>query len=266
MMKQEFVTRLEHAALVAIDLETTGLSPVKHQIVEIGAVKYEGEKCTYFNELIRQKEPLPAFITELTHITDSMVGNAKDLDTVMLEFDAFLGKKDFVLIAHNARFDFSFLQVNAMRMKKQNMVMENWCRDHIWAIDTLALSKKLRGDLPKHNLASMLAAYGLVNNEAHRAMADAKACYELYRCMKQKMYADHPEVFCPKQMAYKEKKTSAATAKQKKDLQELIKYHKIVLSVLEEEEEFTWDTLTKSQASRLLEKLRSFGKNGHHRS
>lgn len=255
--------------LIAVDLETTGLHPSEDHILEIGAVKYAGGQETVFQSLIRQQQPLPEFITDLTHITDSMVQSARPFEEVFTQFDAFLGEEAFVLIAHNIRFDFAFLQVSAMRLKKRGIVMENWFRRPIRGVDTLFLARKLRRDLSRHNLACMLAAYGLTNETPHRAAADARACYELYRCMEQQLKGEVPDAFCPKQLGYREKKHSPATAKQKKDLQELLKYHKMDLSVLERKsptageetsngrrEPLTWDTLTKSEASRLIEKLR----------
>lgn len=259
--------------LIAVDLETTGLHPSEDHILEIGAVKYAGGQETVFQGLIRQQQPLPEFITDLTHITDSMVQSARQLEEVFAQFDAFLGEEAFVLIAHNIRFDFAFLQVSAMRLKKRGIVMKNWFRRPVYGIDTLSLARKLRGDLSHHNLACMLEAYGLTNEAPHRAAADARACYGLYRCMEQQFKGKVPDAFRPKQLGYREKKISPATAKQKKDLQELLKYHKMVLSVLERKsptagkeafdgrrEVFTWDTLTKSEASRLIEKLRVPGR------
>ena len=96
---------------VVFDLETTGFSPIKDKIIEIGAVKVERGKITErFSTFVNPKVPIPFQITQLTSITDQMVMDAPDIETVLPKFLAFVG--DAVLVAHNASFDVGFIEQN----------------------------------------------------------------------------------------------------------------------------------------------------------
>ena len=96
---------------VVFDLETTGFSPIKDKIIEIGAVKVEQGKITdRFSAFVNPKIPIPYQITQLTSITDQMVIDAPDIETVLPQFLEFIG--DAALVAHNASFDVSFIEQN----------------------------------------------------------------------------------------------------------------------------------------------------------
>lgn len=100
---------------LALDIETTGLSPEKNRIIEIGAVKYRnGQAAGEFSCLVKICQPLPAKITELTGITEEMLSHGQDERTAVTEFLAF-AKDDPILLGHNIGFDYSFLKVAALR-------------------------------------------------------------------------------------------------------------------------------------------------------
>ena len=88
---------------VVFDLETTGFSSVKDKIIEIGAVKVvEGRITERFSTFVNPKRPIPFEITQLTGISDQMVMDAPDIESVLPDFMEFVG--DAVLVAHNAGF------------------------------------------------------------------------------------------------------------------------------------------------------------------
>ena len=96
---------------VVFDLETTGFSPVKDKIIEIGAVKVEEGKITdKFSTFVNPKVPIPFEITRLTSITDEMVMNAPTIEEVLPEFLEFIDGA--ALVAHNAGFDVGFIAVS----------------------------------------------------------------------------------------------------------------------------------------------------------
>ncbi len=100
--------RLECASFAVFDLETTGLRPGADRILEIGAVRVSelalGER---FQTLVNPGAPLPPAITALTGISGADVLRAPRTEQAVRRFLAFAG--DAVLVAHNARFDVSFL-------------------------------------------------------------------------------------------------------------------------------------------------------------
>ena len=93
---------------VVFDLETTGFSSAKDKIIEIGAVKVEnGEITDKYSTFVNPKIPIPFRITQLTSITDEMVMESPEIETILPQFLKFVG--DAVLVAHNASFDVSFI-------------------------------------------------------------------------------------------------------------------------------------------------------------
>lgn len=223
---------------VALDIETTGLRPEQDEIIEIGAVRYrEGVPVETYSSLIKPKTMISTRITEITGITNEMVKNERPCEEVLPEFLAFVGNED--IIGHNVRFDYSFLKAHAYKQKKG---FDNK------AIDTLYLAKKLHTDLESRALGAMCLHYGIVNEHAHRAYDDAKACAELYEKMYNQFGVINPELFLAKTIIYKVKKEESITNRQKFYLNDLMKYHKINL-------EMSVDSLTKSDASRLIDKI-----------
>ncbi|MCL2323746.1 MAG: exonuclease domain-containing protein, partial [Oscillospiraceae bacterium] len=121
---------------VAFDIETTGFSPEKDTIIEIGAVKIkDGEIVDSFSKLINPHRKLPSKIVEITNITDDMLEGKESIEDVLPAFIRFC--RDANLVAHNASFDISFININC---KRQGL-------DHDFTvIDTLQLSRMLYTD------------------------------------------------------------------------------------------------------------------------
>lgn len=93
---------------VVFDLETTGLSPKKAEIIEIGAVRVNCGKITEkFQTYVKPYGHIPQMITELTGITEAMTKDAPCIEDALPEFLSFIG--DDVLFAHNSSFDCRFI-------------------------------------------------------------------------------------------------------------------------------------------------------------
>ncbi|MFU0828644.1 MAG: Exonuclease domain-containing protein [Lachnoclostridium sp.] len=223
---------------VCFDVETTGLSPVKDKIIEIGALKVKNGKIVEkFEEFINPQIELPERIVALTHITDDMLKNAETEEKVVGRFLDFVG--DNIIMGHNIGFDYSFVKTAAVKCKRNF--------DNL-GIDTLELSRVLLPDMESKSLESMCRHYNIINQNAHRAYDDAKATALLYVSLSNEFFSLKPEVFKPKPLYYKVRKINPITTKQKNYLLDLIKYHKIenIQSV---------DTLTQSEASRIIDKI-----------
>lgn len=169
----EMVSKLKNQNFIVFDLETTALKPDINygKIIEIGAVKIkDGEIIDRFSTFINPGMKIPKKIVELTHITDEMVSNSPDIWTSVRNFNDFI-EDGYVLVAHNARFDVSFL---AYWLSKMGLFY-----DADAYICTMVLDKILNPNAINHKLCTCIQKYGIVNNAAHRAVDDAEATAKL---------------------------------------------------------------------------------------
>lgn len=228
---------------IAVDLETTGLSPVENEILEIGAVFVEnGKIINTFSELVKPTVKIPPRITEITGIYDNMVADKSPISEVLEQFLVFAG--DRPLLGHNLKFDYSFLKVSAEGLGK---------KIYPFGMDTLKIAKQVLPDLSSRSLASLCEYYQVENRRAHRAYEDAEATVKIFEKMKAQFCTTFPEVFKPVEMQYKIKKQEPITIKQKKYLLDLLKYHKIKIETVLDKNTASIDELTKSRASKIID-------------
>ena len=158
----ELGTPLADVTFVVVDLETTGGSPAGAHITEIGAVKVRGgEVLGEFQTLVNPAEPIPAFISVLTGITDQMVADAPRIDSVLPAFLEFA--RDTVLVAHNAPFDMSFLKAAAA------LTAREWPRFTV--VDTAHLARQLvtKDEARDRKLGTLARLFGAATTPDHRA-------------------------------------------------------------------------------------------------
>ena len=222
---------------VALDLETTGLSPEKCYILEIGALKVAGGQVTdTYETFVQCPVPIEPRIQELTGITDEMVSNGLTEREALEQLLAFCG--DYMLLGHNIRFDYSFIKAAAMR---QGFEYE------AEAIDTLKLARTLLPDVQKKNLEYLCEYYKIHTSTSHRALEDARAAMELYKCLMREERAS-ADISQGEQMFYSVAKTEPITKAQKGYLSDLLKYHRLELGR-------DMETMTKSEASRKIDEI-----------
>lgn len=162
------LTKDKEVNFVAIDVETTGLSPVYNELIEISAIKYEkAKKKDTFSTLIKPKKEISDTITNITGITNEMVKNAPNIEQVMPKLIDFIG--EYPIVAHNANFDYSFLQNNSQKSFSKNKV-----------IDTVAISRKMLPSLPNHKLNTVSKYIGIEEDGFHRAEFDCECCAKIY--------------------------------------------------------------------------------------
>ena len=162
---------LEDATYVVVDLETTGLRPGSSQICEIGAVKIVAfEIVDEFETLVDPRVPLGRAISALTGLTDRQLRGAPQPPEAVRRFLSFAG--DAVLVAHNARFDLSFLDRETERLTGSRLAAP--------VIDTVALARRvLAGRTPRASLAQLSYFFGTSVQPCHRALPDAQATAEV---------------------------------------------------------------------------------------
>ena len=159
------------------DVETTGFNAGgEDSIIEIGAVLLQnGKIINTFDELINPGKKLSSKIIEITNITDEMLKDKDNEENAVKRFKEWF--KDSVLVAHNATFDMSFLEMACQKYglgEVKNAV-----------IDTLELSRVLDSDQSRHSLSALVRRYEIDfnENEHHRADYDASATAKILRLM-----------------------------------------------------------------------------------
>jgi DNA polymerase-3 subunit epsilon len=159
---------------VVFDTETTGLSPLVDNLIEIAAVKWmpteNGGELSYFSELINPLVPIPENTILIHGITDDMVSESRTISQVLPEFLDFVGPAP--LVAHNSRFDMGFVMVSA---GKYNLSVGNkavYC--------TCQMAKRLVRDISSHKLILLCEYFDITLENHHRALDDAKACFDLF--------------------------------------------------------------------------------------
>ena len=223
---------------VALDVETTGLSPARDRLLEIGAALIrEGKLCRTYETLINIKIPVPQKIQELTGITDAMARKGKEMGTALRELTEFC--EDLPILGHNVQFDFGFVKQAAA---DHGLMFEKE------ALDTLKISRTVLPKLPSRSLQALCSYYQIDSGSAHRALDDALSAHQLLWKLWENFGARQPEAFVLHRLTYEPKKSSPITKSQKGYLKDLLKYHKIELDICIED-------LTKSEASRTIDQI-----------
>ena len=151
---------------VALDLETTGLDSDRHQILEIGAVRFRGDEVIEtYQTLVNPGVPIPEFIQRLTHITPQQVKRAPFFSSVASEIEEFLGADP--IIGHNIQFDIGFLANNGVPLSNPSY-------------DTWDLASVFLPASRQYSLKYLSTFFQVEHNDAHRALADAMATKNVY--------------------------------------------------------------------------------------
>ena len=159
--------------LVSLDLETTGLSPGKDKIIEIGAVKTDsnGNQIEEFNSLVNPGILISDFIENLTGISNDDVLSSLKFADIVDEFQSFLD--DSIIIGHNIEFDLRFLSEEGLKLN--NKFVDTWRFSQIMLPDLLDLS-----------LGSICNYLDINQQNAHRALSDSKFTLEVFLLLSEK--------------------------------------------------------------------------------
>ena len=148
-----------HEVCVAVDLETTGLDAERDEIIEVGAVKFQGEEVLEtFQTLVNPGRPLPPFVRSLTGITQQELDGAPYFSAIAPDLMAFLGT--YPIVGQNVAFDLAFL--------RQKLVAQSNP-----PYDTRDLASALLPRLPEYSLARLAEELNVPHPRPHRAWEDA---------------------------------------------------------------------------------------------
>lgn len=153
-----------------LDVETTGYDPNRDRLIEVAAAVMRGpEVVDTFSALVDPLVPIPAEITKLTGIDDTMVAGAMCAEAAAAELARFAGGR--ALVAHHSAFDRSFLEQVAAR----GAFSDTW-------IDSLVLARIGLPRLRSHRLSDLAAVFAPDAADcSHRAGADVAALCRVFR-------------------------------------------------------------------------------------
>jgi DNA polymerase-3 subunit epsilon len=206
-------SNLTARSVIVLDFETTGLSPNQgDRAIEIGAVKLEnGIVVDRFQRLMNPGFRVSGFIESYTGISNSMLADADDCETVMSEFSDFIQGSN--LVAHNASFDQRFLDAELEKINRNY--------DGSFAC-SLLVSRRLTQDAPSHKLGELVQYHNIDNDGVfHRALADAEVTASLWLVLLNTLARDfgitEPDFALMKKIAKTPKASVAATLRKFSD-------------------------------------------------
>ncbi|GAE25043.1 DinG family ATP-dependent helicase YoaA [Halalkalibacter wakoensis JCM 9140] len=155
-----------------VDVETTGHSVAKgDRVIQIGAVVIEdNEIVETFATFVNPGQPIPAFIEELTGISDDMVKNAPSFQEISHELLLLFENSSFV--AHNVDFDYAFL-TNQLELIGKRF-------PNIPKYDTVELSRVLLPKQESYKLGQLAEQLGFSHDRPHQADSDAEVTAALF--------------------------------------------------------------------------------------
>ncbi len=166
-----FNEALENSIYVVLDIETTGLNPEEHEIIEIYAFLVEKERITRkLHRLVNPGYFIPRRITEITGITNAMLIGQPSIREIIYELDDFI--KDYIIVGHNVSFDLSFLNRAYNLYLHKKMTSPSIC--------TLELAKKLIPNLKSYKLSALADYFNIKYDRLHRAKDDAIITYNIF--------------------------------------------------------------------------------------
>ena len=156
-----------------MDIETTGGTPRTSRLLEVGVIHVENHQVVgEYSQLVDPGTWIPPQITMLTGITDDDVTSAPTFRAISDDLLEILNGAVFV--AHNAPFDFGFLQMefDQIGVPFQPKVL-----------DTVKLSRRLYPGVKGHKLSDLIERFDFETKARHRAYDDAKVLWDFYRLM-----------------------------------------------------------------------------------
>jgi len=163
--------------LVFVDLETTGGNAAYDRITEVGIVRVSGSSLVEeWSTLVNPERSIPAHIEAFTGISNAMVAGApRFAEIAPLVRQKLQGA---VFVAHNARFDYSFLRTE-FHKSEMHFSAQVLC--------TVKLSRRLFPAYARHNLDAVMERNGLSCSARHRAMGDAKVLHDFWFKLKREL-------------------------------------------------------------------------------
>ncbi len=158
---------------VALDIETTGFDTELDHVIEVAALKFQGENIIdRYSTLVNPHRPVPAMVTHITGLQDSDLTYAPSFDDIIEPLSRFL--HNHPIVGHNISFDVSFLNAKGLQLKNP-------------LYDTVQLASILLPGLPSYSLDTLGRILKINHEQKHRAMSDTEACHQLFLMLEKKI-------------------------------------------------------------------------------
>jgi len=160
---------------VVLDTETTGLDPrAGDRVIEVAAIELFNFMPTgaTFHRIIDPERDVPEESTRIHGFTAEMLRGKPRFADIAGDLLAFLGEDE--IIAHNAPFDFGFLDAELIRAKRPRL-------DRARMVDSLEIAKRRYPGLP-NSLDALCRRLGVDNSMrgTHNALLDVKLLAEIF--------------------------------------------------------------------------------------
>ena len=170
----------ELGPFTVFDVETTGMSPVYDRIVEIAAIRIDIDGFhSRFHSLLNPGIRIPDEVIRIHRISNEMVKKSPSFSSLGKEFITFVANS--TLIAHNGRFDLSFLQES---LHRHGLALWNGK-----TMDSIAIIKHADPGLPSYSLQNLQRHFslGTKGEQAHRAFTDVEWTLEIFGMSMQRL-------------------------------------------------------------------------------
>lgn len=157
---------------VVIDIETSGLNPEVHEIIEFGAILVKEHNIKErFSALVRPETTITPMVEDITGISNAMLQKeGMHISVAMQQFIAFL--QDYPVVAHNVDFDFSFLRKACANCNLPLLSNRS--------IDTVVLSRRKVKQVNNYKLSTLATHFAIETIQTHRSLADCEITYQLF--------------------------------------------------------------------------------------
>lgn len=157
---------------IVIDVETSGLNPKEHEIIEIGAILIqEHEIKERFSVLVRPQNAISVTIEEITGISNAILQEqGVHIAAALPKFTDFI--KKLPLVSHNIDFDHGFLREACIKCDLPLISNRR--------IDTLALSRRGVRRVADYKLKTLANHFAINIDQAHRSLADCETTFMLF--------------------------------------------------------------------------------------
>ncbi|HYD13452.1 MAG TPA: DNA polymerase III subunit epsilon [Allosphingosinicella sp.] len=160
---------------IVFDTETTGLSPLNgDRVVEIGCVELFNrcETGRHFHSYFNPCRPMPSEAEAVHGLSDTFLSDKPLFADVVEDLLMFIGESP--MIAHNAAFDFGFINAELGQCGRPSVCMSRM-------VDTLSIARqKFPG--AKHSLDALCTRFGVDRSQRikHGALLDAQLLAQVY--------------------------------------------------------------------------------------